>query len=133
MVRTDIPTVHVLLVFTAREGENGLAPGILARLDIPFGITHKISMPGGIKGLIDAFKRLDDIPDPGLAAMASGGRLAGAIKDIVDPGPRRLHAFEHMRGDLVEFVFGKDPFADTRLIRDHKNMIPGVGQQLQSL
>ena len=131
MVRTDIPTVHVLLVFPAREGKNGLAPGVLAGLDIALGITHKVRVAGDIDRLVDRLERLDNIPDPGLAAMTAGGRLAGAVENILDLRPGRLDAFKHVRGDQVELGLRENPFTDAGLVRDHKYMIPGIRQPLE--
>ena len=131
MVRTNIPTVHVLLVFAAREGENSAATGIFPGLDIPFGITDEPGVTGGIDGFVDRLKRLEDIPDPRFAAMAASGRLAGAIKNLIDPGPGGFDPFKHVRGDLPELGLRVNPFANARLVGDHKNMVAAVRQALE--
>lgn len=128
MVRTNIPTVHILLVFAAREAKDGPASGIFAGLDIALGVTHEIRVAGRINGLVDRLERLDDVPDPGLAAVTTGGRLTRTIKNIINSGAGGFNALEHMGRDPRQLVPGENPFTDTRLIRDHKNMIPGIRQ-----
>ncbi len=133
MVRTDIPTIHILLVFPTREGENSATAGVLAGFDITLGIPHKPGVAGGINRLVDGLECLDNIANPGLAAMTPGAGLAGTIKNIINSRAHRSHPFKHMGRNPVKFVLGKNPFTNPRLIGNHKKMIPRVRQPFQGL
>ncbi len=131
MVGPDIPALHVRPVFTPAQDKDRLASGILPGLDVDLGIPHKIRVARVRVTPPDGGKRLEDIADARLAAIAPVRRLAGAVMDPGDTrsGPGR--AIVQALRDAPELVVGEYPFADTRLVRYHENMVPGVGQQFQ--